>query len=88
MTVFPITYNNAVKLKQNFLHLVGEPFSTIPGLDHIKIETIKIEKLPKGMATVLLYGYRDASKVDLIHRQLIDYIKEGGIEFEPAEYGF
>lgn len=87
MTIFAVTQENANKLQMDFMYLIGKPISSAEGLTHIKIAFIKIESLQKGMKTVLLYGYKDSAKVDLLHRQLIGYLKEEGIEFNPEEYG-
>jgi len=87
MTIIPVTQENAVKLQLDFMDLIGKPLSSHEGLNHIKIAYIKIVPLPKGMRTVLLYAYTDSAKVDVFHRQLIDYLKEEGIEFDPKEYG-
>lgn len=87
MTIIPVTQENAVKLQLDFMNLIGKPLSSYEGLNHIIIAFIKIVSLPKGMKTVLLYGYTDNAKVDVFHRQLINYLKEEGIEFNPEDYG-
>ena len=89
-TTFPLTYQNAVKLKSDYSHLIGKPYLLLEGkFDDVLVETIEItECVVNGnrMYIVLLMPDREVKQKEF-RKELIKYILETNPDFDFSVYG-
>ncbi|MBP6023046.1 hypothetical protein [Ferruginibacter sp.] len=89
-TTFPLTYQNAVKLKNDYLHLIGKPYLLLGGkFDDVLVDTIEITECivnDRKMYIVVFMPDREVKQKEF-RKEVIKYILETIPDFDFSVYG-